>query len=43
MMEYCKSVQLAPTQLDLRAWGLINTLQVLFDLSGIDISGEMIA
>ncbi|VVB05020.1 unnamed protein product [Arabis nemorensis] len=43
MTEYCELMQIAPSQLVLRAWGLIHALQVLSDLSGIDISGKMVA
>lgn len=42
MMEYCELVHLAPSQLDFVAWGLIHSFQVLFDLSGINITAEMI-
>lgn len=35
-------VRLAPGQLDFIAWGLIHSFQVLSDLSGIDVTTEMI-
>ncbi|VVA93828.1 unnamed protein product [Arabis nemorensis] len=43
LIEYCELMQIAPSQLVLRAWGLIHALQVLSDLSGIDTSGKMVA
>lgn len=43
MMEFCVEIQIASGQFDLRAWGKIIVLQVLSDLTEIDISGEMIA
>lgn len=43
MVGFCEEVSVAPGQLSLRAWGLINAFQVLSDLSGIAISGRMVA
>lgn len=43
MVELCGLFRIAPSQLTLRSWGLIHALQVLSDLSGVDITGNMVA
>lgn len=41
--ELCAEVEIAPSQLTLRSWGLMNAIQVLSDLSGIFVTGLMVA
>ncbi|KAL0853746.1 hypothetical protein Bca101_058898 [Brassica carinata] len=43
MVELCGLFRIAPSQLTLRSWGLLHALQVLSDLSGVDITGSMVA
>ncbi|KAG2307075.1 hypothetical protein Bca52824_026823 [Brassica carinata] len=43
MVELCGLFRIAPSQLTLFSWGLIHALQVLSDLSGVDITGSMVA
>ncbi|KAL0796338.1 hypothetical protein Bca101_067715 [Brassica carinata] len=43
MVELCSLFRIAPSQLTLRSWGLIHALQILSDLSGVDITGSMVA
>ncbi|VVB01575.1 unnamed protein product, partial [Arabis nemorensis] len=41
--ELCAEVEIAPSQLTLPSWGLMNAIQVLSDLSGIFVTGLMVA
>lgn len=43
MVELCSLLRIAPSQLTLRSWGLIHALQVLSDLSAVEITGSMVA
>jgi len=43
MVELCGLFRIAPSQLTLRSWGLIHALQVLSDLSAVEITGSMVA
>ncbi|KAL0898966.1 hypothetical protein Bca101_082927 [Brassica carinata] len=43
MVELCGLFRIAPSQLTLCFWGLIHALQVLSDLSGVHITGSMVA
>lgn len=42
LMEYCNLAEIVPIQLTLHTWGLIHSLQVLSDLSGVVITSRMI-
>ncbi|KAF2596593.1 hypothetical protein F2Q68_00009941 [Brassica cretica] len=43
MVELCGLFRIAPSQLTLRSWGLIHAIQVLSDLSAVEITGSMVA
>ncbi|CAN7000709.1 unnamed protein product [Brassica oleracea var. botrytis] len=43
MVELCGLFPIAPSQLTLRSWGLIHPIQVLSDLSAVEITGSMVA
>nr|VDD50851.1 unnamed protein product [Brassica oleracea] len=43
MVELCGLFRFAPSQLSLRSWGLIHALQVLSELSAVEITSSMVA
>ncbi|KAL0734132.1 hypothetical protein Bca4012_010342 [Brassica carinata] len=43
MVELCSLLRIAPSQMTLCSWGLIHALQVLSDLSAVEITGSMVA